>query len=307
MKAVTRLFILSVVFGLLSSSCATLTLKSNYDIHFHSSVEDTKLQVSDRIYDLPFYVNVKRSKEPLNVTLLTDTLQKNFILQSGNNLSFLYGNLFCLYGYFVDLFSEKRFHYGNNILLDPFSNDSIIRKATVSESFRYYLSKKYPTNKGQINLVFSLPWVNSFYLQPKFEKPKSNTGFWGMSLGTEYYHKDNRFIALTGGTVMDFFLPVPAAVDLSGEHELMSSLYVNLTNNHKSGRFTYGYGINYAKNRWMYRYIDRFDPPPPTRGTETIIRTNHSMGITLTGYHQFGKQYFMGLVYRPTFFKFILM
>ena len=44
-------------------------------------------------------------------------------------------------------------------------------KATRSESFRSYFSEKYQTDKGQINLVFSLPWINSFYQQPKFEKP----------------------------------------------------------------------------------------------------------------------------------------
>lgn len=76
MKAEPRLFILSVVFVLLFSSCATLSLSDRYDIYFHSNVEDAKLQVSDRVVELPFYVNVKRSKEDLKVTLLADTLQK---------------------------------------------------------------------------------------------------------------------------------------------------------------------------------------------------------------------------------------
>lgn len=53
----------------------------------------------------------------------------------------------------------------------------------------------------------------------------------------------------------------------------------------------------------MYRYFDWGDPPPPTRDPETVIRTNHTVGLTLTGYHQFGKRYFMGLVYRPTFLQ----
>lgn len=307
MKTITRLFILFVVIIVFLPSCATLALKSNYNIHFQSSAENAKLQVSNKIYHLPADVNVIRSKEDLKVTLLTDTLQKDFVLKSGKSLSFMYGNLFLLFyapvGYGVDMFSEKRFDYGYDIFLDPLSNDSIIRKATGPESFRSYFSKEYQTNKGQVNLLFSLPWVNSFYMQPKFEKPRFNTGFWGISLGTEYFYKENKFIALTSGAVMDFFLSFPAAVDLSGEHELMSSVYVNLTNNHKTRRFTYGYGINYSKNRWMYSYTDWGDPPPPTRDPETVIRTNHSVGLTLTGYHQFGKRFFMGLIYRPTFFQ----
>ncbi len=307
MKTTTRLFILFIVIIVFLPSCATIALKNNYNIHFQSSAENAKLQVSNKIYHLPADVNVIRSKEDLKVTLLADTLQKDFVLKSGKNLSFMYGNLFLLLyapvGYGVDLFSEKRFDYGYDIFLDPLSNDSVIRKATGPESLRYFFSNEYPTNKGQVNLLFSLPWVNSFYQQPKFEKPRFNTGFWGTSLGAEYFHKENRFIALTGGAVMDFFLPFPAAVDLYGEHELMSSLYVNLTHNHKAKRFTYGYGITYSKNRWAYSYTEEFDTPPPSRGTEPIIRTNHSVGLTLTGYLQFGKRYFMGLVYRPTFIQ----
>lgn len=157
MKAVTRLFILSGIFIAFFSSCAALALKNNYDIHFQSNVNNAKLQVSDKVYDLPADVNVKRSKEDLDVTLLTDTLQKAFVLKSGKNLSFMYGNLFLFFyapvGYGVDMLSERRFDYGNDILLDPFSNDSIIRKATGLESFRYYFSKEHPTNKGQVNLL----------------------------------------------------------------------------------------------------------------------------------------------------------
>ena len=121
MKAVIRLIILVVAFVVFFPSCATLTLKNNYDILFESNVENAKLQVSESVYDLPANVKVKRSKEDLKVALLADTLQKDFVLKSGKNLNFAYGNLLWLIyapiGYGMDLLSEKGFHYGNDILL----------------------------------------------------------------------------------------------------------------------------------------------------------------------------------------------
>jgi hypothetical protein len=97
---------------------------------------------------------------------------------------------------------------------------------------------------------------------------------------------------------MDFFVPVPAAVDISGEYALMSSTYLSLMDNYKFKRFSVGYGLNYSRNTWDYRYYARFDSQPPTR--EPVKKTSQSIGLTINGHYQIGKHFFIGLIYRPT-------
>jgi hypothetical protein len=147
-------------------------------------------------------------------------------------------------------------------------------------------------------LFFSLPWVNNFYLQPHQETSKANTGFWGISAGLEYYYKEKKYLSLTGSAVMDFFIPFPAAVYFSGEVENMYSVNTSLTDNFKFRRFTVGYGLNYSRNTWELVYHDRFDPPPPTR--EPVSKSSSIIGFTFDGYHQIGKRFYVGLIYRPT-------
>lgn len=62
----------------------------------------------------------------------------------------------------------------------------------------------------------SLPHVNSFYLRPRGEKGQANVGLWGLSVGGDYYYTDRRSIGVRSSAVTSFFVPVPAAVDISG-------------------------------------------------------------------------------------------
>lgn len=284
------------------TSCATVITRRNYDVVIYSNANNSKAQVLDSIYNLPARIRVKRSGNDLDIRLISDTSKLNYTVISSPNAAFLYGNLlwmqFSPAAYLIDFTNPKRFYYGNSIYLDIADTVRILRPPVLKFYYDYF-SKTYPTNKGQINLVFSLPWVNSFYLQPLHETSKLNTGFWGLSVGLEYFYQDNKFMSLNANAVSDFFIPVPAAVDISGEYDMMSSIYLGLTDNFKFRRFTLGYGINYSRNTWDHRYYDRFGPPPPTR--DPIKRTSESFGFTLNGYHQFGEHFFVGLIYRPTF------
>jgi hypothetical protein len=284
------------------TSCATVITRRNYNVDIYSNANNSKVEIFDSTYNLPAKIRFERSRNDLDIRLISDTSKMNFTVLSSPNPAFLYGNLLWMQvspaAYLIDFTNPKRFYYGKSIYLDI--NDTIrILRPPVSKFYYDYFSKTYPTNKGQINLVFSLPWINSFFLQPQNESSKQNTGFWGLSVGLEYFYKNNKFISLNANAVSDFFVPVPAAVDISGEYEMMSSTYLSITDNYKFKRFTLGYGINYSKNTWDYRYYDRFDPPPPTR--DPIKRTSESMGFTFNGYHQFGEHFFVGLIYRPTF------
>ena len=286
---------------LLMSSCATLISRRDYSIKVSTNLPNAKAEILDSTYKLPANFKIKRSKEDLRIKLIGDNIEKSYIVKSSPNAAFLYGNLICypilpvMYG--IDFTNQKRFYYGKSIFLNSSDTTSIIRPK-ISKALHNYWSKTYETNKGQINLIYSLPWVNSFYLKPNQETPKINTGFWGISAGLEYFYKKNKYVSLTGSAVMDFFIPFPAAVDFSGEVESMNSVYVSLMDNYRFGRFSLGYGVNFSSNTWRLVYHDGFDPPPPTR--EPAKKSDNSIGLTFDGYHQLGKGFYIGLIYRPT-------
>lgn len=282
-------------------SCATIMTSRSSNLDIYSNAKNSKVQILDRTYNLPVKISIEKSKYDLNILLISDTSTRNYTLKSSPNPAFLFGNLLWLYGapvaYLIDFTTPKRFYYGKSIALDI--NDTIgILRPPVSKFYHDYFSKTYPKNIGQINLMFSIPWINSFYLQPQNETAKINTGFWGLSAGLEYFYKTNKYIGLNANVASDFFAPVPGAVDISGEYEMMSSTYFSITDNYKYKRFNLGYGINYSKNTWDFRFYDRFDPPPSTR--DPIKKTNESIGLTLNGYFQFGKHFFLGVIYKPT-------
>lgn len=298
-RIVRTILYLMLIF--LFSSCATLITRKDYSIKVSTDLQNARAEILDSIYSLPANFKIKRSKEDLKIKLIGDSLKKNYVVKASPNSAFLYGNLIAypifpaMYG--VDFTNQKRFYYGKSIFLNSSATTETIRPK-ISKGYYDYWSRNYPTNKGQINFTYSFPWVNSFYLHPSQETPKINTGFWGISAGFEYFYRGDKYISLTGSAVMDFFIPFPAAVDFSGEVETMYSVYTSLTDNYKFRRFTIGYGANFSKNTWRIVYHDRFEPLPPTR--EPATKTSNSVGFTLDGYHQVGKRFYIGLIYRPT-------
>lgn len=81
----------------------------------------------------------------------------------------------------------------------------------------------------------------------------------------------------------------------------MSSRYASISNNHKLGTFSLGYGLSYSKNTWDFRYYDKFDAPPPTR--EPIKKSSNAIGLIFPTYLQLGEHFNVGVIYRPTFYR----
>jgi len=166
-----------------------------------------------------------------------------------------------------------------------------------------YFSKNFETNKGQIDLHLSLPWINSFYFQPINENSKENIGFIGISIGIDYYHNESQFLSIKGSHVMDFFFPIPAPFSYDGEMEFMNSTYISFENNHKKNRFTFGYGLNYSINTWNRKDFGKRDDNSAETTIELkdpILTNNKTIGLTTNIYHQIGKHLRVGLIYRPT-------
>ena len=274
------------------TSCATIINQPHKNITVYTTQPSEIILGKDIIKTTENKANLKveRKKETLVIVANTDSLTKTFNVEPKN--SFMYwSNIFCNYGVgmFVDRNNPKRYTYPQRIYLN--STDTI---------GRYY---KYgqANNKGELYLHLSLPYINSFHLTPENEATKTNTGFWGLTIGIDYYHSKNQFVNLGISGVSDFFVPVPAAVDISGEYELMSSRYISLSNNHRINRFTVGYGLSYARNTWDFRYYGRFDPPPPSR--EPVKKSHSAIGLIFPTYFQMGEYFNIGLVYRPTFYR----
>jgi len=171
-----------------------------------------------------------------------------------------------------------------------------------SDSLRREIKLKFfPSRKGQLNFVFSMPWINNFYFHPQNELVKQNTGFWGGAVGLDCYYTDRKFVNLSANAVADILVPVPAPVDYSGEYSLMSSEYISLTDNFQFRQFTAGYGINYSWSTWDL--INSRKYYALTHSLGHISKSNQAIGITLNEYYRFGKYFYVGLVYRPTIFR----
>jgi len=300
MKANQSLIIISLV-GILTA-CSSITQRRIYTFRIASNASNSKVKVYDSIYNLPAKVKVKRSKKDLPIQLITDTLIKDYIIKSSVSPQFAYGNLVWVgaapYAYIIDLTNQKRFYYGKSAFLDVKDTVSVIR-TPLAKHYYHYFSRDFPTNKGQIYLKLSIPFINGYFYQPEGEGIRRDVGFWGFSCGLEYYYKENKYLSLTGNAVTGFFVPM-GAVDIKGEYEQMSTLYLSLTDNYKIKRYHLGYGLNYSVNYWELKYGYAFqDTVVQTRAP--LRKINQSIGITLSGYFQFGKVFYLGLIYRPTF------
>jgi hypothetical protein len=279
---------LLLTIGCLCCSCATLFNSRREPLTVQTDTparivfeKDTFQTVKNRVR-----LNPVRSKQPLKLTLLRDSFKKELSIPAIN--SFAYSSNYWNYGvgYLLERKSPKRYGYPVVIYADAAKKENNLRKP----------------EKGSLFIHFSLPHVNAFQLSPDHESTKSNIGFGGLSGGLDYYYRKNRFISFSGSAVADFFIPVPATVDFSGPRELMTSRYLSLSNNHRIGRFSFGYGLSLGENTWDYQYHDRFDPPPPVR--DPVKRSNTALGLVFPGYYQLGNSFNLGLIYRPSFLRF---
>lgn len=303
--------LLPLLLLVLLSSCATIFSKKTYEMEVRSNTY-TKVKVYDSVFDLPAKIEVKRSKENLSIAFISDTVSKNHFIKASVSPKYLFGNLsfvhFAPVGYLIDLTTQKRFYYGNSILIN--ANDTVTEINTqvttnykgFKKRVRNYFTKDFDTNKGQLNVIVSVPWINSFHFKPIGESAQNNTGFLGLSTGLEYFYHEKRFVGLYGSFTIDSEVPVFAPISYDGEHQFLRSYAVGLTHNHKLNRFTVGYGLNYSKNTWQLKN-NEYDPlEEGSRMPQS--KSNHSLGLITNSYFQFGKRLFVGINYKPSLIAF---
>lgn len=285
---VIYIFILPFLF----SSCARIFNRNQQDITVYTTEPSRIVFNRDTLHSTENSVHliVTRQKEPFYISVLTNKINKKIEINSHksfmywSNLAFFYG-----IGMLIDRKSPKKYAFPNRIYLNS------------GDTLRKYFKHDQADKKGTFDIHVSLPHINSFRLTPENEITKDNTGFWGLLLGIDYYHKKNQFANFSISGVSDFFVPVPAAITLTGEYESMSSAYMSISNNHKFGRFSSGYGLSCARNTWNFRIIDKDNHTTPTR--EPIKRSHTAFGMVFSTYFQLGHQFYIGAIYRPTFFR----
>src|SRR6266700_1705245 len=229
---------------------------------------------------------VPRGPEPLKFHFQADSVEKNVTINARNSFQYYmnaWPSLAWGWGFFKDRHNPKRYAYQKSIYLSGKNN-------TVK------VTRFEPAEKGRINLTISLPHINSFYVKT-LNSSRNSAGFWGIETGIDYYYKDNGYISVYGGIATDFFVPVPAPVDYSGELQSSSTKFISIRNNHTLGRMDIGYGLQLSQLRW---HISN------SADSAFIPKTNQStgLGLSVNASYRRGNSFRIGLLYQPNFISF---
>lgn len=282
---------LALILLCLISSCATIMNQPQSATVVHAD-KPTRLLVNGDTIDMTnrtYKLQLERSKKDVQLTVL-DSPRTTITLPAHNSFAW-YANIFCNYGIgmLIEKNDPKRYTYPAHVYLN-----------NPDTAKRFVATRPIP-QKGRLELHVSLPHINTFSFQPVGESRQASAGFWGFSLGVNYYHRKNQFLQFAASALADVEIPFWAHIDYSGEVEFMNSQSLSLTNNHYLKRFTIGYGLSFARNRWGVAYHDRFDPPPPTR--DPVTKHHYSLGLLASGYCNLGKSFSVGLIYRPGLYR----
>jgi hypothetical protein len=148
---------------------------------------------------------------------------------------------------------------------------------------------------GELSFKLAIPYINHIALHPDKLFRESKFGFIGEALGFEYNYKKNKFLETIVSLNATADIPIPVPIDKE-YRKFISTMYFSLTDNFVKNRFTFGYGINYAFNKWKEQYNNEI--MIPVEETEYI---NKTLGITLNC-TRLGKTVNIGLIYRPSLF-----
>lgn len=217
-------------------------------------------------------LKVPKSKEPLNFSFIgEDSLVKDYVIIPKN-----------LIPAYKDPIPDRSYSYATNLtpVILP-SKDTIEVK---TKSF------KRP-EKGSVYLNISLPHVNFYDFNIQNRERVTKNGFLGFSLGLDYYHSKNQFLNLSYSAIQDFFMVFPAPVDYEDVdlETFLWSKYFSLSNNHRMGRLTFGYGFSYAENNYNLPLTNR--------------EKYYAFGNVFSTYFQLSKAFHLGVIYRPTYYR----
>lgn len=285
------------------SSCATVLRKQQQTLYVNCSDQDADILVGemDSVYNVPFYLTVKRSKEDLVFYVLREgQTAETFYLQPALSNEFLFLNLFAIQGapiaYTIDLTNPRRFDYGDFVFLNLNDTTRVLLTPKAQKRRRYW-NEEFKRRKGAFDLHLSLPYVNGFNSRPEGQSIKVNTGFWGLGFGLNYYYHPSRYIHLSLAGAVDIAYPFPMTVTPDDVRESLGSITAQGSHFFQIKRIELGAGICFVRNSWYY--TNELDPDEPI----SFSRRHNAVGAVFSAFHRVGRNFSMGFVYRPTFWQ----
>ncbi|MEM8900561.1 MAG: hypothetical protein AAGC85_20770 [Bacteroidota bacterium] len=285
-----RYSLLLISISILTSSCATI-LNSKYKKVTVYTPEPTNIIYEDdtiKTVQNKVRIYTSRQKGPLVFQTQIGSAQTEFRISSKVSPAY-FGTIFYMWPLaFFDSKSPKIYTYPSRLYL---GQDDVQSKV--------YL-KRENSQKGDLRLHLSLPYLNNFVVKPENESPKINTGFWGLSVGLDYHYSQKQFLSAGVSGTADIFFPVIAALSLLGEQEFLTSGIVSLSHNHKVGRFSFGYGLTCGRYNWRLQSLGTIaSSAPPV----DIQKSHLALGLIIPIYYEHRHWFQIGLVYKPSFYR----
>jgi hypothetical protein len=280
--------ILLICIVLLLSSCASV-LNSRYKCVNVVPVNPVKVVYKGDTLNATnnsFYIPAERKKEPLEFEWVSNDTSKIIQVKSRNSFAYwlnLYPSTAWL-GFLIDMKNPKRYTYPSWIYVNP------------SDSINEYTTYNPRGEKGKWKVQLSFPLLNSFIMKPEGLGYKLNTGLGGLSLGTDYYYSQKKFLSLTVNGALATLL---VGDRFEGIYEDVASMSVDVSTNYKIQNTTIGYGLSYGRNFWRWSNIIWMP-----YSYDEIIRKSQTFGFVFPVSYEFKRNFFIGAVYRPTFIQF---
>jgi len=308
--------LLYIIVPFILNSCMTITTYKNYDATFYTDVSNMSVQIKNDTVStpLPAKISLERSNKKLNVKVLqNDSVVNNTQINPKLSTGVIVGNLYSwnIPGMIIDITTGRGYSYGQYFIVDSFGKITSLKRPTEDMSKNLHIATIKPHEKGDFNIQLSIPGINLFHLSPKNETTRNLGGFFGLGIGAEYFYKKNKSLQLRGDMIIDYPVPVPMGIDWdeSEPRESCDAYNINLTDNFYIKRFQLGYGLNYAKNTWFYSGYYKnlpeiiIDENYKQEWIEGKTKTNMMLGLALNSYYRFTSHFYMGVIYRPSFFE----
>ena len=252
-------------------------------------------------------IRLERSEEKREITIVKDISIDTIVLSPRYSPVYWLNFASFGWGFLIDDNSSKKWQYPKNVpLTNRYIEKNSPNKIYKNGQDNNFVHNKY-SHKGVVNLRISIPEVNWFCSAYARQERKMNIGFLGISLGLDYFYKDNMFINVSGSGIMDFMAPVPVSANYGGVWDHMSSLYGSISNNHKmTSGIAVGYGLSFGHDIWDTINHGSWDWESTSEELiESVYRRSQSLGFVFPTYYYAKKcRFYLGMVYRPMFLQF---
>jgi hypothetical protein len=283
----------SILFCILFSSCATLMNTESMDIYVDSEADPVKFKLSTDSttwHQTPVLLSVDRSKKDIEVTVLQDSTESQFILKHGITPAFLIGNIFTpsiFFGYIVDLTNNKRFNYPSHVTL---------RKNEKPKLGLIPTSKLRKNGKGDLLAQFSFDSGNQSKAFNYSGQENLSTVI-GVSFGMGYYPWKKYGITLNGGAV---YKPGVFFDRLFGGPVINSSTgWISLQLDTDLSFVHFDLGVQY-NNSLMEKKV-RYENSSGIKYWVTTHKENHhNFGLACSAYIKLFENFRFGIDYLPS-------